>query len=227
MDYFIVLKYFKPGFLDWVIEVSAIITILIQRAFVVQLLMIIESRYKRMNKYLLWHKYTYSTNGIVNNSEETRDDSLTSVNSDFSFDQAPSQPPSDKSNRLTMFINKKSIKSFIQIHYDLKAICKITNDMFGSAMFLLVIYSVIRIMLFYYVLSFIIVSMINDTDVRFKYKTFTCFIFWIIRMNWEMYAIARHCHNITEEANMTCKVLNRVQQSKSSICLAHFVGILL
>uniref|UniRef100_A0A8D8XHJ0 Uncharacterized protein n=1 Tax=Cacopsylla melanoneura TaxID=428564 RepID=A0A8D8XHJ0_9HEMI len=87
MDYFIVLKYFKPGFLDWVIEVLAIITILIQRAFVVQLLMIIESRYKRMNKYLLWHKYTYSTNSIVNNSEETRDDSLTSVNSDFSFDQ--------------------------------------------------------------------------------------------------------------------------------------------
>lgn len=59
-DYYVVLQYFIPGLQNWAMEIVTLTTILVQRGFLVQVFMMVESKYKKMNKYLLWQKYCYS-----------------------------------------------------------------------------------------------------------------------------------------------------------------------
>lgn len=116
-----------------------------------------------------------------------------------------------------MFMSDSSIKNFVLIHYELKDVCKILNDMFSTVLCLLVLVVVVRMMFFYYVLSFIIVSMINDTHVRHKYKTFSCFTFWIFRLHWEVFILSKYCQDITKQVGLKSVIEYKRCRSKSML----------
>ncbi|KAI5746780.1 hypothetical protein M8J77_007355 [Diaphorina citri] len=203
-DYYIVLQYFNPGLDSWASEFVTLITIFIQRAFVVQLFILIQAKYKRMNKYLLWHKYSYSNeernklwNPALNDLEVSKN--LLTKKSEGKQDRESVDQPNQKPHKSKLFVSEKSIKSFVLIHYELKHVCKIINEMFATVLCLLIFFNVVRMMLFFYVLSFVIVSMINDSPVRHKYKTFSSFIIWVFRLYYEVYVVARYCQDITNE----------------------------
>jgi 7tm Chemosensory receptor. len=121
--------------------------------------------------------------------------------------------PNQKPHKSKLFVSEKSIKSFVLIHYELKHVCKIINEMFATVLCLLIFFNVVRMMLFFYVLSFVIVSMINDSPVRHKYKTFSSFIIWVFRLYYEVYVVARYCQDITNEV------------SSLNVFLAFFLGV--